>query len=84
MSATIRIHSWNVNGIRSAAKKGFDDFLFTRAGDIVALQETRAHEAQVPEALAAGASGIAAISAILAADDTAEATRTIRAELDTA
>src|SRR5690606_30694479 len=40
--------------------------------------------AQVPEALAAGASGIAAISAILAADDTAEATRTIRAELDTA
>lgn len=40
--------------------------------------------AQVPEALAAGASGIAAISAILAADDPAEATRTIRAALDTA
>lgn len=40
--------------------------------------------AQVPEALAAGASGIAVISAILAADDPAEATRTIRAALDTA
>lgn len=40
--------------------------------------------AQVPEALAAGASGIAAISAILAVDDPAEATRTIRAALDTA
>lgn len=40
--------------------------------------------AQVPEALAAGASGIAAISAILAADDPAEATGTIRAALDTA
>lgn len=51
MTATIRIHSWNVNGIRSAAKKGFDDFLFTQAGDILGLQETRAHEAQVPEDL---------------------------------
>lgn len=40
--------------------------------------------AQVPEALAAGASGIAAISAILAVDDPAEATGTIRAALDTA
>ena len=40
--------------------------------------------AQVPEALAAGASGIAVISAILAADDPAEATGTIRAALDTA
>lgn len=39
---------------------------------------------QIPEALAAGASGIAVISAILAADDPAEATRTIRAALDTA
>ena len=40
--------------------------------------------AQVPEALAAGASGIAVISAILAADDPAEATRAIRVALDTA
>lgn len=40
--------------------------------------------AQVPEALAAGASGIAVISAILAADDPAEATGTIRGALDTA
>lgn len=39
---------------------------------------------QIPEALAAGASGTAVISAILAVDDPAEATRTIRAALDTA
>lgn len=39
---------------------------------------------QIPEALAAGASGTAVISAILAADDPAEATRAIRAALDTA
>ena len=39
---------------------------------------------QIPEALAAGASGIAVISAILAADDPAEATGTIRGALDTA
>ncbi len=38
--------------------------------------------ARVPEAIAAGASGVAVISAILGADDPAAATRAIRAALD--
>lgn len=40
--------------------------------------------ARVPEALAAGAAGVAVISAILGADDVAAATRALRRALDTA
>jgi exodeoxyribonuclease-3 len=44
--------SWNVNGIRSAAAKGFSDWLAASAPDIVCLQETKAHREQLPENLA--------------------------------
>jgi len=44
--------SWNVNGIRSAAAKGFSDWLSAAAPDIVCLQETKAHREQLPENLA--------------------------------
>jgi len=39
----IRILTLNVNGIRSAAKKGFFSWLAKQNVDIVCLQETRAH-----------------------------------------
>lgn len=37
----MKIYSWNVNGLRAAAKKGFMDWLEGCEGDIVGLQETR-------------------------------------------
>jgi exodeoxyribonuclease-3 len=39
--------SWNVNGIRSVAKKGFTDFLIRENPDIVCLQEVRAELNQI-------------------------------------
>ena len=50
-----RILSWNVNGLRAAAKKGFGDWLETCGAEIVGLQEVRARPDQVPEALRAPA-----------------------------
>src|SRR5512139_1003472 len=38
---SLRIYSWNVNGLRSCAKKGFMDWLRAARADIVGLQETR-------------------------------------------
>ncbi len=48
---TIRIVSWNVNGIRSAATKGFERWLEAEPADVIGLQETRASEAQIPDGL---------------------------------
>ena len=45
--------SWNVNGIRAAAKKGFLEWLAACDADIVCLQETRALPEQLTEALRA-------------------------------
>ena len=42
MSGTITLLSWNVNGIRAAAKKGFVDWLASAAPDILCIQETKA------------------------------------------
>lgn len=39
----MRIITCNVNGIRSAGKKGFFDWLAMQAADVVCLQETKAH-----------------------------------------
>ncbi len=44
----MRIISWNVNGLRACAKKGFLDFLATSKADVVCLQEVRAFENQLP------------------------------------
>ena len=44
-----RILSWNVNGIRSAAKKGFADWLAGSKAEIVGIQEVRANADQVPD-----------------------------------
>jgi exodeoxyribonuclease III len=39
----VRIMSWNVNGVRSAAKKGFLEWLSEEAPDVCCLQEIKAH-----------------------------------------
>ncbi len=43
----MRVLSWNINGIRAAAKKGMFDWLEASEGDVVGLQETRAHVEQL-------------------------------------
>jgi len=43
--------SWNVNGIRAAAKKGFLEFMATTDADVVFLQETKANRDQLPDEL---------------------------------
>ena len=40
--------SWNVNGIRSAASKGFLDYLAIENPDVIGLQEVKAKEDQNP------------------------------------
>lgn len=48
----MKIVSWNVNGIRAVAKKGFADIVEEMSLDILCLQETKAQDDQVREALA--------------------------------
>ncbi len=43
----MKIITWNVNGIRAVAKKGFADFIAKLDPDILCLQETKAHPDQV-------------------------------------
>ena len=45
----MRILSWNVNGLRACAKKGFAAFLGTSGADVLGLQEVRAFPEQLPE-----------------------------------
>ena len=45
----MRIISWNVNGLRACAKKGFLDVLADSKADVVCLQEVRAFEHQLPD-----------------------------------
>ena len=45
----MNIYSWNVNGIRSALKKGFGDWFKSTAPDILCLQEVRAEEEQADD-----------------------------------
>jgi exodeoxyribonuclease-3 len=42
-----RIVTYNVNGIRAAMNKGFDNWLQTVNADIICLQEIKANEEQV-------------------------------------
>ncbi len=48
MDREIRLFSWNVNGLRACAKKGFLDWLEAERPDILALQEVRAEPEQLP------------------------------------
>lgn len=45
------VYSWNVNGIRSVAKKGFNNFLEQYSPDILCIQETRANSEDFPAGL---------------------------------
>lgn len=47
----MKIITWNVNGIRACAKKGFEQFLKKEDPEILCLQETKAHPAQLDEEL---------------------------------
>lgn len=46
-----QLYSWNVNGIRAAVKKGFEASFKLINADVLCLQETKAQDDQVTEAL---------------------------------
>jgi exodeoxyribonuclease-3 len=43
----MRLVSWNVNGIRAVAQKGFLNWFERQDADLVCIQETKAHESQL-------------------------------------
>lgn len=43
----MRLVSWNVNGLRAAVKKGFEESMAALDADIVALQETKLQQGQI-------------------------------------
>jgi exodeoxyribonuclease-3 len=44
----LKFISWNVNGLRAIHKKGFGDWFLKEKPDFLCLQETKAHEDQLP------------------------------------
>ena len=50
-TASLQLGSWNVNGVRAAAKKGLGAWLAGSPWDVVALQEVRATRAQLEASL---------------------------------
>ena len=53
MADSIRALSWNVNGLRAVLKKGFLEWFSQESPEILCLQETKAHENQLPDSLKA-------------------------------
>lgn len=49
----MRVVSWNVNGLRAAARKGFGEWLASSRATIVGVQEVRAKREQLPPEVAA-------------------------------
>lgn len=47
----MRIVSWNVNGLRACARKGFGEWLQSCGAELVAVQEVRARREQLPPEL---------------------------------
>ena len=47
MTKNLKLISWNVNGIRAVAKKGFHNWMEKMNADVVCLQETKAHPSQL-------------------------------------
>ncbi len=45
---TLKLLSWNVNGLRAIEKKGFKDWLLQENPDILGIQETKCQREQVP------------------------------------
>lgn len=50
--STLRLVTWNVNGLRACSRKGFADWLAVARPDVVALQEIRARPDQLPPEVA--------------------------------
>jgi exodeoxyribonuclease-3 len=50
---TIKLLSWNVNGIRAVHKKNALDWFYAQKPEILCIQETKAQKEQLPEALTA-------------------------------
>jgi exodeoxyribonuclease-3 len=48
---TLRIFTWNVNGLRAIQKKGFLKWMKKASPDILCLQETKAHADQLDDSL---------------------------------
>ncbi len=48
---TVRLISWNVNGVRAAARKGLLEWMSKESPDVLCLQETKASPDQLPEEL---------------------------------
>jgi exodeoxyribonuclease-3 len=44
---TVKLVSWNVNGLRAAVKKGFDDYFAEVDADVFCVQETKLQEGQI-------------------------------------
>jgi exodeoxyribonuclease-3 len=59
---TLRIVSWNVNGLRACAKRGFRDWLDASKAEIVGVQEVRARPQDLPAEVAAPEGWFAAFS----------------------
>ncbi len=53
MTGVLRVASWNVNGLRACARKGFARWLAGAGADIVGLQEVRALPDELPPAVRA-------------------------------
>lgn len=51
--ATLRIVSWNVNGLRACARRGFEKWLEASNADIVGVQEVRARPDDLPPGVVA-------------------------------
>src|SRR5690606_18421041 len=51
LSGMMRIISWNVNGVRAVAKKGFSNQIAPWKADMICLQETKAQDHEVMAAL---------------------------------
>lgn len=47
----MKIISWNINGIRSITKKDFFRDILLIEADVICLQETKAQDAEVADAL---------------------------------
>ena len=62
-SSAVRIVSWNVNGLRACARKGFLRFLAGSGADVVGIQEVRAFEHQLEPSVRAPDGWHAAFSA---------------------
>lgn len=48
---SLKLISWNVNGLRACMKKGFADFFTKENADIFAIQETKMQEDQLEESM---------------------------------